>query len=562
MKAISFLLIISFLFSCRTSTESVSVKEVNVQNAAVVTAHPLATEIGLQVIKDGGNAVDAAIAIQFALAVCFPRAGNIAGGGFAIYRERDGTGYALDFREMAPKAASEDMYLDEEGNVVPDASTRGALAVGIPGTVHGMDQLFQRFSKLKDWNRLIQPAIDLAEKGFYLTEMQEDDLAEVQESIKKINKNETPFTVQRNRGEKFVQKKLAQVLRAIQQETRLGFYSGWVADEFVKTMENNGGVISHLDLLHYKSIWRAPAEFYYKNHRMLTMPLPSSAGVVLPQMFEMVSQYNLPGGGFHSPTAIHLVTEVERRVFADRAMHLGDPRFNRVPLFNLMHRDYLLDRMKDFSRDKATPSSEIREGVFTDRETMETTHFSVVDDEGNAIALTTTLNGAYGSHLVCEGGGYFLNNEMDDFSVKPGVPNLYGLVGGEANKIQSGKRMLSSMSPTIVDYPNKSLKMVLGSPGGSTILTSVFQVITNVIDFKMGMHEAVQAPRFHHQWLPDQIIMEQGGFDALTKKALEEKGHSIREVESIGRVEAILIEEDGTITGVADKRKDDHAAGF
>lgn len=562
MKKLYILVFISFLIACRSSTNSVSVKEVRVQNAAVVTAHPLASEIGLQVLKDGGNAVDAAIAVQFALAVCFPRAGNIAGGGFAIYRERDGTGYALDFREIAPKAAKEDMYLDSEGNVIPNASTRGALAVGVPGTTDGMDQLFQRFSKLQNWDRLIQPAIDLAEKGFYLTDAQEDDIAEVQESLRSVNKQETPFTKPRKRGEKFVQKEFAEVLKAIKKDRRYGFYTGWVADKFIETMENNGGVINHLDLLHYKSVWRPPAEFYYRNHRILTMPLPSSAGVVLPQMFEMVSQYNLPGGGFHSPTAIHLTAEVERRVFADRAMHLGDPRYNRVPLFNLMHRDYLLDRMKSFSRDKATPSSAIREGVFTDRESMETTHFSVVDAEGNAISLTTTLNGAYGSHLVCEGGGYFLNNEMDDFSVKPGVPNLYGLVGGEANKIQGGKRMLSSMSPTIVDYPNKSLKMVVGTPGGSTILTSVFQVITNVIDFKMDMHSAVQAPRFHHQWLPDQIIMEEGGFDKLTKEALEKKGHTIREVKSIGRVEAIHIEEDGTIVGVADKRKDDHAVGY
>jgi len=562
MKKLYFLVFVSFLFACRTDTNSVSVKEVRVQNAAVVTAHPLASEIGLQVIKDGGNAVDAAIAVQFALAVCFPRAGNIAGGGFAIYREADGTGYALDFREIAPKAASENMYLDSLGNVIPEASTRGALSVGVPGTIDGMDQLFQRFSKLKDWNRLIQPAIDLAEKGFYLTDMQEDDLAGVQESLKKVNKNETPFTTNRKKGQKFVQKEFAEVLKAIRADQRYGFYTGWVADKFIETMENNGGVITHLDLLHYRSVWRSPAEFYYRNHRILTMPLPSSAGVVLPQMFQMVSQYNLPGGGFHSPTAIHLVAEVERRVFADRAMHLGDPRYNRVPLYNLMHQEYLIDRMKDFSRDKATPSSEVREGVFTDRESLETTHFSIVDESGNAISLTTTLNGAYGSHLVCEGSGYFLNNEMDDFSVKPGVPNLYGLVGGQANKIQGGKRMLSSMSPTIVDYPNKSLKMIVGSPGGSTILTSVFQVITNVIDFKMDLNSAVQAPRFHHQWLPDQIIVEKDGFDKLTIQALEEKGHSIREVNSIGRVEAILIDEDGTIVGVADKRKDDHAVGF
>jgi len=552
---------ITFLFSCRTGSNPTSIKEVRVKNAAVVTAHPLASEIGLQVIKDGGNAVDAAIAVQFALAVCFPRAGNIAGGGFAIYREKDGTGYALDFREIAPKGARADMYLDEEGNVIPDASTRGALAVGVPGTIDGMDQLFQRFSKLKDWNRLIQPAVELAEKGFYLTDMQEDDLADVQESLKKVNKAETRFT-NRKAGEKLIQTEFAEVLKAIQEKGRYGFYTGWVADKFIETMENNGGIINHLDLLHYQSEWRPPAEFYYRKHRILTMPLPSSAGVVLPQMFQMVSQYNLPGGGFHSPTAIHLVAEVERRVFADRAMHLGDPRYNRVPLFNLMHQDYLMDRMKSFSRDKATPSSEVREGVFVDRESMETTHISIVDNEGNAIALTTTLNGAYGSHLVCEGGGYFLNNEMDDFSVKPGVPNLYGLIGGEANKIQGGKRMLSSMSPTIVDYPNKSLKMVVGTPGGSTILTSVFQVISNVIDFNQDLSTAVQAPRFHHQWLPDEIRIEEGGFDKLTIQALEEKGHTIREVNSIGRVEAILIEGDRTIVGVADKRKDDHASGY
>ena len=561
MKKLSTILLLFLLISCRSDRNVVSVKEVKVKNAAVVTAHPLASEIGLQVIKDGGNAIDAAIAIQFALAVCFPRAGNLGGGGFMLYRDKNGDGYSLDFREMAPKASTEDMYLDSLGNVIKDKSVLGALAVGIPGTVDGMDQMFQRFSKLKDWKRLIQPAVDLAENGFYLTEKQLEGMQASQERFKTINSEETVFTQLPAKGKKFVQKDLAKVLRAIQENGKYGFYSGWVSDNFVSTMQKHGGIITHMDLLRYKSIWRIPSEVYYKKHRILTMPLPASGGVVLPQLFEMIAPYRLAQKGFHTPEAVHLMVEAERRVFADRAMHLGDPRYHKAPLFNLMSDGYLRNRMNDYDPKKASLSSQIREGDFYRSESEETTHFSIVDNEGNAVSLTTTLNGAFGSHLVVEGCGFLLNNEMDDFSIKPGTPNLYGLIGGEANKIQPGKRMLSSMSPTIVDYPGGNLRMVVGTPGGSTILTSVFQVIVNVLDFNMDLKSAVHAPRFHHQWLPDEIRVENGLPDQ-TITSLKEKGHKIVERGSIGRVEAIHIESDGTITGVADNRMDDHACGY
>lgn len=550
---------IAVLFStCKTQNGQLQ-KEITAKNGAVASAHTLASQIGVDIMKKGGNAIDAAIAVQFALAVVYPRAGNIGGGGFMVYRQANGESFALDYRELAPKGASEDMYLDSLGNVIPKKSTHGFLAGGVPGTVDGMDQAFQRFSKLKDWAALITPAIKLAEEGFYPHEIQVEDILKSQADIKKYSPEENAFTGEISVNNKIVQTELAAVLKEIAQNGKYGFYTGWVADKFADAMKNNGGVINNLDLIHYKSKWRVPAISYYRNRRIITMPLPSSSGVILPQVFEMMENFDLSSHGFHSPDAMHIVAECERRSYADRALHLGDPDYVRVPLYNLMHSDYLRDRVASIDLNKATPSAEIRGGIFQDSE--ETTHYSVVDEEGNCVSVTTTLNGAYGSKVVIPGLGFFLNNEMDDFSVKPGVPNIYGLVGGEQNKIAPGKRMLSSMSPTIVEKDNKPM-LVVGSPGGSTIPTTVIQVISNMLDFGMDVKSAVNAPRFHHQWLPDNLFVEENEFDQLTLDALRAKGHEVKERPRIGQVNAIHIDAYGIKTAVGDKRKYNAVAGY
>lgn len=547
-------------FSCRTNPEATIVKEVKVTKAAVASANAIASEIGVEIMKKGGNAIDAAIAVHFALAVVYPQAGNIGGGGFMVYRQKsDNSYYALDYREMAPEAATEDMYLDSLGNVIPKKSTHGFAAAGIPGSVDGMWQAYQRFSKLQNWEMLLEPAIKLAREGFIMTETQIKELSEKQEEIKTYSPTENPFTQNLVQGEPFVQEDLAKTLEAIRDKNRYGFYTGWVADAIVSSMEQNGGNITYLDLLRYKSKWRIPSVIYYRGFKAVTMPLPSSGGILLPQMMEMANKFKLRDMGLHSPDAIHLVTEVERRAYADRAMHMGDTDFVRVPIYNLMHSGYLDERVSTIKRTKATPSNAIRGGIFQD--SPQTTHFSVVDEEGNAVSITTTLNARYGSKVVVPNAGFLLNNEMDDFSVKPGVPNLYGLVGGDANKIQPYKRMLSSMTPTIVERDEHPF-LIVGSPGGSTIPTTVFQVISNMVDYGMDLKSAVNAPRFHHQWLPDILYMEEGGFDQATITELEERGHEIKFREKIGQVNAIHISVDGTITAVGDRRKDNSAAGY
>lgn len=558
MYRIILLCLALMMASCKTQNDQV-VKDIQVKNAAVTSAHALASQIGVDIMKKGGNAVDAAIAVQFALAVVYPIAGNIGGGGFMIYREPNGESFALDYREIAPKAATEDMYQDSLGNVIPKKSTHGFLAGGVPGTVDGMDQAFQRFSKLKDWKALIEPAIKLAEEGFYPHEQQVQDILRSQADIKKYSPKESAFTGEISVNKKIIQPELAKVLREIAEKGKYGFYTGWVADDFILAMKQNGGIISKLDLLHYKAKWRTPAISYYKGRKIITMPLPSSSGVVIPQIFEMLANFDLSAHGLHSPKAMHLLAECERRAYADRAMHLGDPDYVKVPLYNLLHSEYIRERVASIDPDKATPSSKMRGGIFMDSD--QTTHYSIVDNEGNCVSVTTTLNGAYGCKAVVPGLGFFLNNEMDDFSVKPGVPNMYGLIGGEQNKIVQGKRMLSSMSPTIVEKDGKPM-MVLGSPGGSTIPTSVIQVISNVIDFGMDIKSAVNAPRFHHQWLPDHIFVEEGRFDALTLGTLKEMGHQIKERRAIGQVNAIYIDAYGTKTAVGDDRKYNSVSGY
>ncbi|NPA37402.1 MAG: gamma-glutamyltransferase [Chlorobi bacterium] len=527
----------------------------------VVSAHPLASEAGAAVLRAGGNAVDAACAVEFALAVTYPVAGNIGGGGFMVIRMNDGKSYTLDYREKAPVMANRDMYLDKNGNVIEGLSLNSHLAVGVPGTVDGIINAHKRFGKI-DFNEIIQPAINLAKNGFPVTKKQANRLNEYSEAFNKMNKAVVPFIKEGkwHEGDTLKQPELAHTLELIKEKGRNGFYRGETAEKIVNQMKSNKGLITIQDLDEYKSVWRQPVTGEYKEYKVISMPPPSSGGIALLQLLGMIEPYAIDKWGWNDVKTIHLMVEAERRVYADRAEFLGDPDFFSVPVKKLLKKKYLRDRMANFDPEKATPSSKVKHGNPYVYESEETTHYSVVDSEGNAVAVTTTLNRAYGSKIVVEDAGFLLNNEMDDFSMKPGVPNSYGLVGGEANSIQPGKRMLSSMTPAIVEKEGK-LFMVVGSPGGSTIITSVFQTILNVTEFDMDMQKAVDALRFHSQWLPDVVFYEKGRFTDELKKQLEEMGHKLKERSSIGRVDAILQLPDGTLQGGADSRGDDTAVG-
>ncbi len=528
----------------------------------VVSAHPEASRVGAEILRKGGNAWDAAVAVQFALAVVYPVAGNIGGGGFAVFRSSDGTIGTLDFREKAPNNAHRDMYLDEHGNVIDRLSLEGHLAAGVPGSVDGMVKLYQEFGTAK-WSDLVQPAVNLAEKGFELTEDGAASLNRAQELFENYNTSEMHLIKQQGwrKGERLIQSDLASTLRQIRDQGRSGFYQGLTADLIVAEMERGGGILTHDDLAIYSAVWRDPVVGEYKDYRVISMPPPSSGGIALLQLLAGIEAFPLGKYGHNRAKTIHLMAEVEKRVYADRATYLGDPDYVDVPQEMLLSKDYLTQRMANIDLRKSTPAAEIKEGAVEVIESVETTHFSIVDRFGNAVSITTTLNSYFGCKVMVQGAGFFLNNEMDDFSVKAGVPNQFGLVGSEANEIQAEKRMLSSMTPTLVEH-NKDLLMVVGSPGGSTIITSVFQAILNVIDHGMSMQEAVNAKRVHHQWLPDRIVMEKDALSEKTIDRLKKMGHEFEERGSIGRVDAILLLPDGRLEGGADQRGDDRAIGF
>ncbi|MFZ4261815.1 gamma-glutamyltransferase [Sphingobacterium sp. HJSM2_6] len=532
------------------------------KHAAVITAHPIASQVGLDILKKGGNAVDAAIAVKFALAVVYPNAGNLGGGGFMVYRSKTGEVASLDFREKAPGKAFKDMYLDDEGNPLTELSVYGHLAAGVPGAVAGMEEAFKKYGSLK-WKDLIQPAIDLARKGFPITASQAREFNYYQERFKKINPNGAAIIREQawKDGDVFVQQQLGETLVRIAQEGRDGFYKGKTADYIVAEMKRGNGIISHQDLLDYQAIWRKPIVGNYKNYKIISMPPPSSGGVALMGLLQSVEKYPLAKWGFQHDSTVRAMVEAERRIYADRATHLGDPDFYKVPVEHLTDATFNQARMSKVNLAKATASDDIKAAKFPGYESEQTTHYSIVDKAGNAVSLTTTINGSYGSCVWVDGAGFLLNNEMDDFSVKPGTPNMYGLLGGKANAVEPGKRMLSAMTPTIVEE-NGKLKMVVGTPGGSTIITSVFQTILNVLEFNMTAQESVSAARFHHQWKPEYIDVEANAIDEKTRESLLKDGYKINKRGSIGRVENIVILPNGRLQTGADHRGDDTAAGY
>lgn len=542
--------------------------EVRGQNGIVVSAHALASQVGIDILQQGGNAFDAAVAVQFALAVVYPQAGNIGGGGFLVYRQADGTSGALDYRETAPKAAHRDMYLDAEGEVIPGLSLNGPLSVGTPGTVDGMLEVHDRFGVLP-FADLVQPAIDLARDGYLLTPKGVGSLNQHRDSFEHVNRftpvvlRDEPWQV----GDTVVYSDLALTLARIRDHGRAGFYSGITADLIVDEMEAGGGLITHADLANYHAVWRDPVVSDYRGHQIISMPPPSSGGIVLIQLLKGIEPYDVAALGHNSSDYIHLMTELERRAYADRATYLGDPDFIEIDTPHLISDTFVTAQMASIDMDTATPSQSIKPGAVEVIESVQTTHYSIVDKAGNAVSVTTTLNGMYGSKLVVKGAGFFLNNEMDDFSIKPGHPNQFGLVGAEENAIQPDKRMLSSMTPTIVEKDGE-LFMVVGSPGGSTIITSVFQSIVNVIDFGMTPQQAVDARKSHAQWLPDFILFELGNPDITTLLQLVWRGHvpviyPFFEWE-LGRLEVIVVSPEGDMIGAADDTRglDDTAIAY
>ncbi len=534
------------------------VKEQSFQKAAVTSAHPLASMVGAAIMKDGGNAYDAAIAVQFTLAVVYPAAGNIGGGGFLLSRNKEGVLMGIDFREAAPSKAHRDMYLDENGNPIDGMSRLGASASGIPGSVAGMFSTLP-FAKMT-MKQLLQPAYELAANGFVITESEARSLNAERKNFITHSAQASAFTRKENwkAGDTLYQPELAATILRIQQKGKAGFYEGETADLIVKEMKNSKGVISLEDLKNYNPKFRKPIEFDYRGHHIISFAPPSSGGILIAQMMQMIAPYPVSVMGANSFESVSLMVEAQRRAYADRAEHMGDPDYWKVPTTTLTSNAYAQDRMKDYQAGVAGNSKNIQAGVA--KESEQTTHFSIIDEAGNMVAVTTTLNGSYGNKTIVGGAGFLLNNEMDDFSIKPGVPNMYGALGGEANAIQPGKRMLSSMTPTLVTKNNQPY-ITIGTPGGTTIPNQVYEGLVNIIDHKMSLKAAIDAPRFHHQHIPDNLSVE-ADFPEKTINTLKEKGYIVNKRGAFGRMDGVMILPNGNRVAAGDKRGDDSVAGY
>ncbi len=563
MKKVVLLCLVSWMIACQSEKKE-HVSGLIAESAMVVSAHPLASQVGVDIMKKGGNAVDAAVAVQLALTVVFPAAGNIGGGGFMVLRMADGATNTLDFREKAPALATTDMYLDKDGNVIEGLSTAGHLASGVPGSVDGMIEAHKKYGLLS-WQEVIQPAIDLALNGFPLTEREAANFNGLHDPLIKYNTIKPDFLLKTwTTGDSIKWTDLGHTLERIRDQGRAGFYEGKTADDLLAEMKRGKGLITAEDLKNYKSVWKAPVVATYKSYKIITMPPPSSGGICLIQLLKSIEPYPVHHWGHNRAETVHLMTEAERWVYADRSKYFGDPDFFKMPSKELLDSNYIVSRMGFYQEGKAANSQEVLPGKIAGYESVETTHISIVDPQGNAVSVTTTLNEWFGNKVVVPGSGFFLNDEMDDFSSKHGVPNMYGLIGGEGNKIEPGKRMLSAMTPTIIERDHK-LFMVLGSPGGARIITAVFQVFLNVVEHDMGMQEAVDARRLHSQWLPDAIFPEPGSLSANDSVALAKMGHLIQPLKvlntrGVGRVDAILILKDGKLEGGADHSRGDNTA--
>ncbi|MFL2624434.1 MAG: gamma-glutamyltransferase [Candidatus Marisimplicoccus sp.] len=559
----NFILIV-FTFSIFSCSE--------VYEPVVVSARKDASDIGLEIMKKGGNAFDAMIGVQLALSVSHPTAGNIGGGGFMVYKLNNGTDGTLDFRETAPSNSSKDMYLDDNDNVISGLSSLGGLAVGVPGTISAIFEIHNKFGSLPI-EELFTPSIDLANNGYLVTKYLEDALNDKRDDFIKLNGKNSLYSIKYNQGDTIKNKNYAETLTKIMNEGENGFYKGEVAEDIINTISRSGGIMNLEDLSNYKSIWREPVRFKYKDFDIISMSFPSSGGILLGQMMKAIEDFDLSSIEHNSSEYVQLLTEIERRAFADRSDLMGDSDFMNLPVYEFMDESYVKERMSNFSWNMATPSSEIKPGKIIFNESDETTHFSILDSKGNAVSVTTTLNNSFGSKVYVENSGFFLNNEMDDFSSKPGYPNFFGVLGSKANSIEPNKRMLSAMTPTIVLKDNKPL-LILGSPGGPSIITSVFQTILNVIEYKMNINDAVSSPRFHHQWYPDLIVMEDKAYSNKLDSILKTKNYLVLKLpikndtlgvytrSDIGAVDAILIDAKGKAYGGADSRREHHSSSI